>query len=165
MGYLFNQAASGLASSEDKVDMTRLNSLVRRLFSSPEAILKWVQLFDRDYDNGCVDFNRGISPAQSALYYAAMLGMSDIVGELIKRGYDVDEGSYFGRQSALGLNPGTPLLAARKNRKSAAVSILLEEVADSNLSRDSFWGLPLVVAIELDHSISVILLLAGGIRR
>lgn len=113
------------SSGEEKVDMTRLNTLAMRLFSSPEIILKWVQLCDPDDDTNVVDFDKKTWDLGSALYYAALLSLPEIVRRLIKSGHNVNADG-----KAL---YGTPLVAACVYGREKIVSILLEEGANLNL--------------------------------
>ena len=137
------------SSGEEEVDMTRLNNLAMRLFSSPEIILKWVQLCDPDDDTDVVDFDKKTWDLGSALYYAALLGLPEIVRRLIKSGHNVNEDG-----KAL---CGTPLVAACVYGREKIVSILLEEGADPNLC--TLYGCPLAAAIERNQADIVKLLL------
>ena len=144
-----------VTSSEDKdVDMTRLDSLAMRLFSSPEVTLKWVQLCDPDNDTDKVNFSIVVSELESALYYAAILGLPEIVRRLIRDGHTVNKQE--------GKACGIPLVAACVYGRESIVSILLENGADPNLSSDTYYGCPLAAAIEENQAKIVRLLLETG---
>ena len=133
-----------VASSEGSdVDMTRVNAMVMNLFASPETMLKWIQLCDPEDDSCPVDFDLSIEDVNPSLYYAASLGLPDIVRCLIDNGHIIDKivdektGWY-----------GTPLVAACKYGRENIVSILLGSGADPNLSGGFYRGCPLAVAIK-----------------
>ena len=75
-----------LDSGESQESMDLLDDLAMGLFSSPEIMLKWVQLCDPDQDTGGVDFTINMTGLQSALYYAALLELPGIVIRLIQMG-------------------------------------------------------------------------------
>ena len=141
-----------VASSEKStVDMTRVNTLVMRLFASPETMLKWIQLCDPDHDTSRVEFHLRISYVKPVMYYAALLGLPDIVHHFIKNRHSLDE------MTAGGC--GTPLVAACVYGRENIVSILLENGADPNLPGNRYRGRPLAAAIEQNDTEIVRLLL------
>lgn len=142
------------SSVESKVDMTRVNALIMRLFASRETMLKWIQLCDPDDDTYQVEFVFPISDVKSALYYAALLGLPDIVTHLIRDGHFIDE--------MANEDCGTPLTAACVYGREKVASILLDNGADPNLLGDWVSGCPLAVAIERNHKGIVQLLLKTG---
>ena len=139
------------SSGDSDVDMTRVNALVMRLFASCETMLKWIQLCDPDDDTSGVWFNIGISHIESVMYYAALLGLPDIVSSLIKDGHSINEKT----SKAC----GTPLVAACVYGRAKVVSILLDNGADPNLPGNRHKGCPLAAAIEQNHTDIVGLLL------
>ena len=138
-----------VASSGGSEDMTRINALVMRLFASGETMLKWIQLCDPDQDTYKVQFNIPISSVKSVMYYAALLGLPDIVRRLIEDGYSVDEMANGGC--------GTPLIAACVYGRKDIASILLDNGADPDLLGDD--RRPLAAAIQKNHTEIVKLLL------
>ena len=141
-----------VASSEKStVDMTRVNTLVMRLFASPETMLKWIQLCDPDHDTSRVKFHLPISYVKPVMYYAALLGLPDIVHYLIKNRHSLDDMTVGGC--------GTPLVAACVYGRENIASILLENGADPNLPGNRYRGRPLAAAIEQNDTEIVRLLL------
>lgn len=136
---------------EPEVDMTRVNSLIKRLFASREKMRKWIQLCDPDNDNYRVQFDLKISDVKPALYYAALLGLSDIVSHLIRKGHSIDE--------MADKDCGTALTAACVYGRVDVASILLDNGADPNLEGDRSRGCPLAAAIEQKQTEIVRLLL------
>ena len=130
-----------LASCE-QVDMTRLNGLVLELFSSPTAMLNWVKLSNPDNVTERVNFEMKLSQVKPTIYYAARLGLPDIIRTLIQEGSPVDE--------LVGPPFGTPLVAACAMGNIDTASLLLAGGADPNLSGHFLYGTPLVAAIEFD---------------
>ena len=139
------------SSVESDVDMTRVNALVMRLFASREKMLKWIQLCNPDNDTYRVDFELTVSYVQPVMYYAALLGLPDIVSSLIKDGHSIDEIHFVGC--------GTPLVAACVYGRANVASILLDNGADPNLSGNRRRGCPIAAAIEQNHPEIVGLLL------
>ena len=129
-------------SASDRVDMIRLNDLVMELFSSPTATLNWVQLSNPDEISEGVNFSIEAYQLKPAIYYAALLGLPDIVSILIQEGSPVD--------SVVGPRFGTPLAAACAMGRADVVSMLLDSGADPNLSGYFFSGTPLAAAIEFE---------------
>ena len=132
------------SSGESDVDMTRVNALVMRLFASREKMLKWIELCDPDDDTNQVFFDLPLSYVQPAMYYAALLGLPDIVSSLIKDGHSVEE--------IVEGDCGTPLVAACALGRANVASILLDNGADPNLSGNRDIGCPIAAAIEENHS-------------
>lgn len=152
-----------LASSE-KVDMGRLNGLVIDLFSYPTATLNWLQLFNPDkamlsylksiYPNKArndLEFDAEIPQVKPALYYAACLGLPDIVKIFIQEGHAVND--------IVGPPFGTPLVAALAHGWIDVVSLLLDSGADPNLSGYFHCGTPVAAAISYGRKEIVKLLL------
>ena len=130
-------------ASHERADMARLNGLVMEMFSSPTATLNWVKLSNPDNRPGRpkrVDFDIEQSQVKPAIYYAAYLGLPDIVKTLIQNGDPVDE--------VVGPRFGTPLVAACAMGRTNVASLLLDSGADPNLSGYFYYGTPLADAIE-----------------
>lgn len=143
-------------SEEERVDMSRLNDLVMELFSSSEAMLKWVQLCNPDEDTDRVHFDLDKSMVKPALYYAALLGLPDVVNRLIDEGHDVNQvvtvdHSMDQVADMVTMGCGTPLVAACAYRRKDIVSLLLDRGADPTLSGFWYWGCPLAAAIEVSE--------------
>lgn len=130
-------------STSDRVDMTRVNDLVMKLLSSTTATLNWVQLSNPDEISEGVNFGIETYQLKPAIYYAALLGLPDIVRKLIQEGSPVD--------SVVGPRFGTPLVAACAMGRADVVSMLLDSGADPNLSGYFFSGTPLAAAIEFEE--------------
>ena len=139
------------SSGESDVDMTRVNALVMRLFASRETMLKWIRLCNPDYDTYRVNFDLSISYVKPMMYYAALLGLPDIVSSLIIDGHPVNEIVTGGC--------GTPLVAACIYGRANVASILLDNGADPNLAGNRRRGYPIAAAIEQNHTEIVGLLL------
>ena len=140
-------------ASSEQVDMTRLNSLVMKLLSSPIATLNWLKIFNPDqallsrfeliYPNNAragLYFDAEISQVKPAIYYAVRLGLPDIIVSLIEAGSKIDE--------LVGAPFGTPLVAASIHGVTEVVSLLLGNGANPNLSGHFYYGTPLAAAIE-----------------
>lgn len=116
-----------IASSDlnDK-DMSRLNNLVMDLLSSPTNMLTWVQLCNPDHETDRFQFEIDTSVIKPAMYYAALLGLPDIIGRLVEEGHSVD--------CVVNSDCGTPLVAACAYGRKEVVSLLLDKSADPTLS-------------------------------
>lgn len=130
-------------SASDRVDMTRLNDLVMELFTSPSATLNWVRLSNPDEISEGVNFDIASDQLKPAIYYAALLGLPDIVSSLILEGSPVD--------AVVGPRFGTPLVAACAMGRADVVSMLLDSGADPNLSGYFISGTPLAAAIDFEE--------------
>ena len=128
-----------LASSEG-VDVTSLNDMVMELFTSPIATLNWIRLSDPDTITNELDLDLAEYKIKPALYYAAHLGLRDIVERLIRDGGQTDE--------VIGPPFGTALTAACAMGRTDVVSLLLDSGADPNLSGFFYSGTPLAVSVE-----------------
>lgn len=129
-----------IANDKEKVNMTRINEMVMALFHSPEAMLNWIRLCNPQDETLSKGFDTELSDIHTPIYYAAMLGLPDIVIRL------VDEGAKINDTFADGY--GTPLVAASFLGRRDVVSLLLEKGADPNLSGYWLWGCPLASAVE-----------------
>lgn len=116
-------------------------------FSSPVAMLKWVQNYEMSIADVVSTFP---IPYRAAMYYAAILGLSDMVEGLIDEGNDMDVIWYY----------GTPLTAACIYGNREIVALLLERGADPNLAGSMAVGCPLAAAIMGNHLDLVEMLLA-----
>ena len=132
------------SSGESDVDMTRVNALVMRLFASRETILRWIQLCDPDKDTNRVRFDLTVSYVKPVMYYAALLGLPDIISSLIKDGHSVEE--------IVTEGCGTPLVAACVYGRANVASILLDNGADPNLPGNRDRGCPIAAAIEQNQT-------------
>ena len=154
-----------MLESREQLDMTRLNDLIIEMFSCPTATLKWVRLFNPDVEelkwlrqidlntsSHFFAFEAGISQVRPAIYYAALLGLPDIVKSLIQEGNPLDQ--------VVGPPFGTPLVAASAQGLTEVVSLLLDSGADPNLSGYFRIGTPLAAAICSDEYAAVELLLS-----
>ena len=139
------------SSGKSTVDMARVNNLVMRLFASRETMLKWIQLCDPDHDTSRVKFDIPISYVKPVMYYAALLGLPDIVRYFIRNRHSLDEMTNGGC--------GTPLVATCVYGRENVASILLENGADPNLPGNRYRGRPLAAAIEQNDTEIVRLLL------
>lgn len=128
------------ANEEEEADMTRLNALVMDLFQTPNALLQWGRVADPDNDWSSSNFKMLFTKIKSPLYYAAILGLSELAQILIDQGTDINNlcGEGFGR----------PLVAAVALGRADTVSFLLERGADPNLVDWGDMGCPLAVAVE-----------------
>ncbi|MCJ1265385.1 hypothetical protein MMC22_005262 [Lobaria immixta] len=140
-----------VANDKEEVNMTRINEMIMALFHSPEAMLRWIRLCDPDDEANCVDFGIRPSDIHSPIYYAALLGLPDIVLRLIDEGAKIDD--------TFDECYGTPLVAASFLGRKDVVSLLLEKGADPNLSGFWFWGCPLASAVEQNRADIVKMLL------
>ena len=122
------------------VDMTRVNSLVMRLFESRDYVWRWLRLCDPDDKAAGVRYSLPISYVKSILYYAALLGLPDIVDRLIRNGHSVN--------AVVDGGCGSPLVAACVRGRESIVSLLLGNGADPNLPGNEYRGCPLAAAIE-----------------
>ena len=130
------------SSGELEVDMTRVNAMVTRLFASRQTMLKWIQLCDPDDDTYQVRFDLPQSYVKPVMYYAALLGLPDIVSRLIQDGYSIDEMADEGY--------GTPLTAACLYGRKNIAAILLEKGAHPDLPATGDRR-PLAAAIQKNH--------------
>lgn len=151
--FYWNVFYQEVLASSDQVDMGRLNGLVVDLFSDPPATLNWLQIFNPDnsmlshlksiYPNKArndLEIDAEIPQAKSELYYAAYLGLPDIVKIFIQEGHAVNV--------IVGPPFGTPLVAALVVGWIDVVSLLLDSGADPNLSGYFHYGTPLAAAIS-----------------
>ena len=154
-----------MLESREQLDMTRLNDLIIEMFSSPTATLKWVRLanpemvelkwlrqIDPDTSSHYFAFGPEISQVKPAIYYAALLGLPDIIKRLIQEGNPLDQ--------VVGPPFGTPLVAASAEGLTDVISLLLDSGADPNLSGCFRIGTPLAAAICKDEYAAVELLLS-----
>lgn len=140
-----------LLAPSERADMASLNELVMEMFSSPVAMLNWIKLSNPDRPPRRVDFDIEQSQVKPAIYYAAHLGLPDIVKTLIKLKNPIDE--------VTGPPFGTPLVAACATGRTNVASLLLDSGADPNLSVYFYCGTPLAVAIQNGNFETVKLLL------
>lgn len=140
-----------IANHQENVNMTRLNAMIMDLFQSPDAMLKWVRLCDPDDDTSRVDFRKQTSDVLTPIYYAALLGLPEIVRCFINQDAAINDKFNTGY--------GTPLVAASVFGRKEVVSLLLERGADPNLSGWWYWGCPLAGAVEQNQTEIVKMLL------
>lgn len=140
-----------IANDKEKVNMTRINEMVMALFHSPEAMLNWIRLCNPDEFPVSVGFDIEPSDIHTPIYYAALLGLPDIVIRLVDEGAEIND--------TFDECYGTPLVAASFLGRSEVVSLLLEIGADPNLSGFWFWGCPLASAVEQNRTEIVKILL------
>ena len=163
--FLWHISYQEMLESREQLDMTRLNNLIMEMFSCPTATLKWVRLFNPDMvelkwlrqidpntSSHYFAFEAGISQVKPAIYYAALLGLPDIIRSLIEDGNPVDQ--------VVGPPFGTPLVAASAEGLTEVVSLLLDSGADPNLSGYYQIGTPLAAAICSGEYAAVELLLS-----
>lgn len=145
-----------ISPGQQELGMDRLRKLALKLLTTPESTMKWSELcepkeFTRARRNDI--FQKYAMPA---MYYAATLGLPDIVNCLIKDGHDVDGGKV--------LDYRTPLIGASRHGRERVVSILLNNGADPNYS-GTCKNRPLAIAMKHGHAEVVkILLNAEGIN-
>ena len=148
--YLYQE----VESSSERINMSRLKGLILELFSSPTATLNWLMLYDLDipvYKWKEIGFAAEMSHAKVGLYYAARLGLLDILKSLIEQGHLVDQD--------VGPPFGTPLVAASRYGRTHIVTLLLESGADPNLS---VYKSPLAAACGNGHVAVTRILLSHG---
>ena len=109
---------------DEVVNMSLLNDLVIELFTSPKATLNWIRLCDPDRRHEGMTFEATIANVKPAVYYAARLGLPDVVEHLIQEGHPIE----FSVRSLF----ETPLIAASAMGWAEVVSILLKSGADPN---------------------------------
>ena len=147
----FDDFIRDVIADKASIDMSRLNELTIQLMDSPEMMLKWVQLCDPNNDWRRVNFQLTPKDVETPLYYAALLGLDDVLRHYIEQGNDVNCTSDIGY--------GTPLVAAAAQGRKMCAQILLEAGAEPNKWARREWGRPLAVAIENDNIEVVKLLL------
>ena len=138
-------------SGHQELGKDRLRNLVIRLLTDPESVSKWVQLCGLRTDfRGRLTRDTTPRNIMPAMYYAAALGLHDIVDCLIKGGHDVDGGKirYY----------RTPLGSACRHGREKVVSVLLNNGADPNWSV-SCRERPLATAMVHGHAEVVDILL------
>jgi ankyrin repeat protein len=140
-----------VAADSANVNRGRLNRLVRKLLDSRESTLKWVRLCDPDHDEARVNFKHQGEQLHSKLYYASLLGLTDIVTQYLHEGED--------KNYTTKLGFGTPLVAAAYLGRTRIVECLLEAGADPTLSGTWYWGRPLAAAVEANRADIVKLLI------
>ncbi|KAI9642513.1 hypothetical protein NHQ30_009318 [Ciborinia camelliae] len=113
-----------LASPFENLDLSRLNRLALKLMDSEESTLKWVQLCNPENDQGRVNFCLRKDQLRSKLYYASLLGLTNIVEHYIDQGEDV---KYMTTEGF-----GTSLAAAAYFGRTQVVNCLLKAGADPN---------------------------------
>ncbi|MCJ1430294.1 hypothetical protein MMC29_008211, partial [Sticta canariensis] len=115
------------------------------LFRSPEAMLKWIRICGSDKLANRADFGNQPSDMRTSIYYAALLGPPEVVIRLVDDGARIKE--------TFDECYGTPLVAASCLARKEAVTILLENGADPNLSAFWLWGCP-VVRLQPENEIT-----------
>ena len=128
-----------IVDPHERINMTRINSQVMRLMTSPEETLQWVQLCDPHKHEERVNFENKLSSVYPPIYYAALLGLPDIVAQLMSRGDDLN--------ITVDSECGTPLKAACYYGRSSVVALLLEQGANP-VSIRRHTSCPLAAAIE-----------------
>ena len=121
---IWNDLYQELRVSHEQVDMTRLNILVMKLFTSPTGMLNWKRLFNLERYEECIDFNVTIAGVKPAMYYAARLDLPDIVKVLLDAGDDINS-----REE----NNSTALYAACEWGSWETVELLLARGANPNI--------------------------------
>ena len=114
------------------------------MLDSKEASLKWVKLCDPNNDQDPVNFSFPEENLDSPLYYASLLGLTDVVKHYIAQGLHVDW--------CVDRGYGTPLVAACSHGHVQIVKSLLEAGADPTRSGNPFYGCPLAVVVEEDRA-------------
>lgn len=143
-------------NGKEEVNMTQINAMVMALFHSREALLKWVRLYDPCDHTNRVDLGKQLSEIHTPIYYASLLGLSEVVSCLINEGATIND-TFDECNGNLCL--GTPLVAASSLGRNDTVSLLLEKGADPNLSGPWFWGFPLASAVQKNQAEIVKMLL------
>lgn len=136
---------------QEEADMTRLNALVMDLLQTPDALLQWVRLCDPESDWPSFNFKKQPAEILPPLYYAAMLGLSEIAQDLIDQGAKINDSCRNGF--------GRPLVAAIACGRADVVSLLVDKGANSNFIGCGYLGCPLAVAVENNQSEIVKILL------
>ena len=121
---IWNDLYQEIRVSHEQVDMTRLNSLIMKLFTSPTGMLNWIRLFDPELNEEGINFDVTISEIEPTLYYAALLGLPDIVTLLLDAGGDINQ---------MGEATGTALYVAFEDHDWEIVVQLLARGANPNV--------------------------------
>lgn len=151
-------------STTEPVDMARLNDLVMELLSSPTATLNWVKLSNPENISEGVNFGVNVYQLKPAIYYAALLGLPDIVRKLIQEGTPVDSvvGPRFGTQPDLYTAEwSSPLQVATGKGNVEIAKILLDAGSHVDLKHDKGFTALYLACRNRDKKM-VELLLAHG---
>ena len=115
-----------IRQSHEQVDMTRLNSLVMKLFTSLTGTVNWIRLFNTDRCEEYIDFNVTLSEIKPTIYYAARYGLPDITEIWLDVSGDIDQ-----REERM----DTALYVACENYDWQMVEQLLARGANPNILR------------------------------
>jgi ankyrin repeat protein len=129
-----------------------ISQVAIRLFSTENpAYLNWIRLYNPD--THWPDFPMSREKISHPLYYAALLGLRDVVSLLLENGSDPNEvlGGYY----------GNPLNAASHQGHEQVVNLLLNKGADPN-PQGKEDGNPLYAAVVQGHEHILKLLLDKG---
>jgi hypothetical protein len=132
-----------ISGGKELVDINCLNTMILQLLESKSDTLTWVRLCDPNNDTRRVDFSVGEDYLDPPLYYASLLGLTDIVQHYLNSGAEVD---YVTPKSY-----GTPLVAACKWGRIDIIRILLAKGANPTLGSYHSWGCPMGAAVEADQ--------------
>ena len=128
-------------------------NLARKLLMNKDAgVLPWIQLYDVDYPGGRSDLSLTIKDVAQPLYYAASMGLSQVIEDIIPQIINVNaRGGYY----------GNALQAASKRGYTEVVQMLLDAGVDVNI-KEGHYGTALKAASYHDHEKVVQMLLDAG---
>ena len=127
--------------------------LAFQLLNNQNSTLTWVQLCNID-DHFDTDLALQLSDLAQPLYYAASVGLPDVVSDILQRTIDIDVG-HVSRGSV------SPLWGAANRGHEQVVRMLLQAGADAN-AEDKDAGTALQIACMFGHENVVRVLLDAG---
>lgn len=139
----------------ESMQLARLNYMIIGLLDSPDGTLMWLQLSVKNVNKESANFKITREQLPSPIYYAAVLGLPEILKHYIGRGEDVNCTTGWGYR--------TPLVAASALGDDESVAILLTSGADPTLAGRCSVGCPLAVAVENNMVKVVDILLNHGV--
>jgi ankyrin repeat protein len=139
---------------ESTPDGAILDLVLQLLTNGNATLLLWVQLYNIEKPWDEVDLSRTVSDVCPPLYYAALIGLPEVVERVLDAGADVN--AVGGRYS------GNALCAASKEGHEMVVQVLLDAGADINAVGGEDYGDALQAASREGHEKVVQMLLGAG---
>jgi hypothetical protein len=148
------------AEKRDKITKETNETAIRLCCKKEPAYANWVRLWDPDKPWSKPDLQKGLEKIADPLYYAALLGLREVVELLLDKGADVNaQGGEYGNALQAASARGHEAASVRVHE--AVMKLLLDKDADVNVQGGQY-GNALYTASARGHKAVVKLLLDKG---